>query len=376
MASRWSLFIDESGGFSPGETSLVAGVLVAREAASLDGTLREALADVWGPAPFPPHATDLRRPVSRVLYAEWAPRRAGARMEPGRFWSAMRGPVRALAAALEGSAFAGRLAAIRGGAFPTWADMVEAERVVRTHAAYPALRKVAEDQDLAMRGLLGRVVSRLGAGSVSIVGALADGEPPGPPPARAAVREDAYVRALTAVVERVARLGDGAEIDLRVLTRGVEVGGLGTIPMQGHFLRPLAEEAARRAGARPRFVTTAAALRYGDDADQGRPFHPMLAVADWVANRLRHVADERPRSYDALVERLVAGGVVPAAELLTRAPILAPQVGALPTIGAAGPPEAAVRAAFRGTRPELGGPGPKWAWAQAAAWVDAAGRWA
>ncbi|MFN7145613.1 MAG: hypothetical protein ACK4YP_17690, partial [Myxococcota bacterium] len=236
-------------------------------------------------------------------------------------------------------------------------------------------RAVAEDQDLAMRGLLAKVFDRLGAGSVSIVGALADGEPPGPVAAAATLREDAYVRALTAVVERVARLAGEAEVELWVLTRDVEVGALGVVPMQGYFLRTLAQEAARRAGARARFVSAAATLRHRDAPDQGQPFHPMLAVADWVANRLRHVADERPQSYDALVERLVAGGIAPAAALLSRAPLLAPKAGALPTIGAAGAPEAAVRAAFRGTRPELAGPGPRWAWAQAAAWVDAAGRW-
>ncbi len=379
LSSRWSLFIDESGDFSEAQASVVAGVLVGCDAASLDrGLLRHALGDVWGPGPFPPHATELRYAAARVLYAAWTPGPNVPTLAAGRFHAEMRRPVRALLHALEGTSFAERLEKIRAGAFPTRDDVRLADALLRGHPDHARLSAVRDEQDLAMRDLLARVFRRLGPGRASIVGALADREPPGPPPAKNALREDAYVRALTVVAERVARLAGDVDVELWVLTKDVEVGGLGArVPMQGFLLRDLADEATRRAGGRARLRPATTTLRYRDVPGQGLPLHPMLAVADWVANRLRHVLARPPRGWDLLVHRLVEEGIVPAADLLSRVPALAPNAGALPTLGAAGAPEAAIREAFGGRVPERRGPPESaWAWDQAAAWVDASGRWA
>ncbi|MFZ5476828.1 MAG: hypothetical protein ACOZNI_08645 [Myxococcota bacterium] len=365
MPPRWSLFVDESGRFEPGDPSLVAGLVAEAPADALGGgRLRAELEDIWGPGPWPPHASHLRFPAARVLYAA----RAHARdMPAGRLAKGL--DAREFTQRLAASPFGPRLAAIRDGAFPTWEDCRDADAVLRAHPRHGALLAVQEAQDLAMNDLVGRVLARVRG---AVVVALADDAPPGPPPAPREVREDAYVRALGVALERLARLAGGADVECFVLAREVEVGGLGKADMQGFFLKGIVDRAAGAAGGAARLRPGGTVLRYRDDPRA--PMHPALVLADWLANRMRHAIAAHRGGLDPLVDRLVANGVLPSADPVLRAPARAPAVGPLPTLAAAGPPEDAVRAAFAGGSPALDA-SPAWVWDQARRWVTAAGSW-
>lgn len=372
----WSLFVDETGGFAPGDPSFVVGLLAEADAASLDrGVLRRELADIWGPGPSPPHATIVRRVPAPVLHgARAAGGRAG--MRPGRFASALRGPCAALEDVLARGRMAARLEQIRAGARPTWEDVELADALLRGVPDYPAAAAVVDQQVAAMNDLVARVFRRLG--TATVVAVRSDEDPPGPPPPPREVRRDAYVRALELLLERLARLAGEPEVEAWVLARDVEVGGLGApVSMQGFFLRQLVEQANVRAGGRARLRAGGATLRFRDVPGEGAdPLHPMLVLADWVANGLRAAAGRRHVGLDPLVRTLVDTRVIPAAEALSRVPAHAPRVGPLPTLAAAGAPEDEVRAAFRHEPPPPRPSGfPPWAWDQADLWVASVGRW-
>lgn len=369
---KLSLFVDESGAFDGHDPSVVAGLLVDRGLDEVAGApIRAELERIWGPGPWPPHATELRFPVAPVLYRAWRPRPGQAAMAEGRAIVPFRAELGALAAALESSRFGPRLDAIRDGAFPTRDDIEEADATLRRHPALGAMRALLEKREELTRDLLARLGRR--SGGVTLVAALADDRPPGGAPSAGALREDTWLRALSVVFERVARLEGRAEVDLLVLTRNVEVGGLGPVPMQARWLDTLAEEATRRAGADLRFRPAGTVFRYQEDAKQGALVHPMLALADWVANRLRHLVRQRPGDWDTLAARLVAMRVVPGPGALERTP-RGRALGPLPTVAAAGAPEERIRAAFGGETVDVGETG--WEWDQARRWVAAAGRWA
>jgi len=123
MPTRWSLFVDESGEFTPDDPSFLVGILAEADAGTLDGGwLRRKLADAWGPGPYPPHAAHLRWPASRVLYSARA-RGWSKGMVHGRFAVRLQPICEALASRLECTSFSERLAAIRFGVRPTWDDI-------------------------------------------------------------------------------------------------------------------------------------------------------------------------------------------------------------------------------------------------------------
>jgi hypothetical protein len=370
MPTKWSLFVDESGQFEGGDPSVVAGVVVVGHPdAYAGGRLRALLADIWGPGPWPPHAAHSNLPASRVLYAAHADHRD---MRAGRFAADLRPAIRDLTAVLERTPLQSRLSSIRDGALPTYADCEAAHALLRREPSYATLRSVGEAQDTAM-GQLVEMVCAMSGGVV--VAAFADEGPPGPAPAPLQLREDAYVRALRVVIERVSRLAGAHDAECFVLTRDVEAGGLGKIGMQGFLLRPLLEQAAAVAGSPVRLRAGGATLRYRDNERQGAPLHPLHVIADWLANKLRSAAGRFDGGYASLEATLVKD-LLPGPATLRRVPSRAPALGALPTLAVAGGPEDAVRVALSGAAPAVAALGaPRWAWDQAHEWADTAGRW-
>ncbi|MES2641332.1 MAG: hypothetical protein V4850_17710 [Myxococcota bacterium] len=371
MPTCWSLFIDESGKFEGGDPSVVAGILVVGRAdAYACGRLRAVLTDICGPGPWPPHASHRNIPASRVLYAARTHTRD---MPPGRYAAQLEPAIRELTATLERSTMRARLEAIRGGEFPTRNDCEAADAILHRELAYRTVRAVAEHQDTDMGRLVQLVCSRSGG---MVVAALADDGPPGPAPAPLQVREDAYVRALSVVIERVSRLAGAHDAECFPLTRHVEAGGLGKeVDMQGFLLRPLLEQAAAVTRSPVRLRAGGGRQRYRDHADQGDPLHPLHVLADWLANKLRAAAGWYGGRYPAL-EATLAKDLLLGRALMRRDPSRAPALGALPTFAVAGGPEDSVRTALSGGTPRHAAPGgPAWGWDQAREWSDTAGRW-
>lgn len=376
MPKRWSVFIDESGSFGPQGQSIVAGILVELPGDALNGTsLRQELEAIWGPGPYPPHATDLRLWGGLVLHGSreksWKPHH----MAEGRYASRIRQQIRFLSQQLDRSPMADRIQEIREGVLPARADLISAERLLGGYEARRALRETRESQRAAMADLVARVFRRLGAGGASVVGAVADQLPPGPAPNHLQVREDAYLRALRVLLERIARLAGEAEVELHILTRDVEVGGLGlSVPLQAHLLRPMLEGVTAKTGSRARLITRGTVLRYRDVPVQGRPLHPMLVLADWIANRMGYIVNSFSGGLGQLERVLVDQRIIPSPDALRRVPHGAASLGALPTLAAA-IPEDAVRAAFAGEPTSQVTEGPQWARDQAWEWILASGRW-
>jgi hypothetical protein len=378
VLSGWSLFLDESGDFDDdGATRVVAGLLIERSAAALTGMrIREALGDVWGPAPFPPHAAHLNLASSLPIYAAWRPSRGGS-MPEGRVVRHHRQVVRAAASALERAPHTrALLEEAQHGRLPSYDGLRDADAWLRTRDAgvHRALERVQAERAAAMADLLERVFRRLDGGA-TIVAARADVGGVEPAVAVGGLRADAYVRTLSVVAERVARVAGGANVDVHVLTRDVEVEGLGTAEIGPRVVREVMAAASSSTGSTVRFRPARNVQRYEDRPEQGAPFHPFLAFADWLANRLRHHLQTYPGvSWARLAEGLVLHGIAPSAASVHRVPIACTHAGALPMIAAAGIPEDAVRAAFaaRPLPPLPSG----WAGDQARTWTGAAVRWA
>ncbi len=351
MSERWSLFLDESGDFSNGVTSWVGGVLVEASAAALGRRkLPEEFERIYGPGPYPPHASHQNIPAAAALHAAWVPRGRASVLAEGALAAERRAELRAAADVLAAGAGSDVLAKVRAGARPSYDDLQHADDVLQEEA--PHLRHVLShlqgERQRQMGDLVARLFGRL-EGRASYVGALGDGGAPGPETAPGHVREDAYVRALSVVAERVARLGGDVVIDVHVLTRDVEVGGFPKpLALNAHFVRQLAEAACARVGGRVRFRPAPAIQRYADHPSDDLPFHPMLAIADWVTNRVRPVLHKHHHSWATVTNTLVARSIAPSEAALNRRVRGRERLGPLPTIAAAGPLEAAVRDAFAG----------------------------
>ncbi len=360
------MFIDESGDFSVGDRSFVGGLLVERGAdAGSSPRLRKMLAEIWGPGPWPPHASHLNQPASRVLYA------LRPDMPAGRH--AALPEMRRLLDVLRDSSMGPQVDEIERGRFPTWNDIQRAEDLLRGRPEYRTLAAAATQQERAMARLVANVCGRLNG---TVIAVQADEEPPGPPPAPLQLREDSYVRALTLVVDRLARLADAVDLEVHVLTREVEVGTLGNVGMQGHFLRPIFERITAETGGRVRLRAAGAVQRYRDLERVGAPLHPLLVVADWLTNHLRAAAGWHRGDYTGL-EAQLQRALVPSPGVFRRTPASAPALGALPTIAAAGEPERAVRRALGGGGEDAArlSAGTGWRWDQAREWAATAGRW-
>ncbi len=377
MPERWSIFVDESGGFHPADTSWVVGILTERSAASLDrGVLRDQLAEIWGPGPWPPHGRLLWNPASAVLHAAFG-RDWKESMPAGRFARKLRPHIREAIAELEGDdGFRERLEAIRDGAYPSKDDYAAAEALIAHHPSGQRIYGVRIEQAQAMDDLVARVFRSLGPECVTLVPVLADRDPKGASPGHLQLRPDSYTRALGVLHERICRLVGGVVIDTSVLTRYVEVEGLGDeVPLQAYQLKPLQDSAVASTNGRCSFRNVGTSLSFQHVPDQGRPLHPMLVLADWVASRLRNALQDSRPDLAGLV-RVLANHRVATEAMLYRQPALAPDLSPLPSVAAAGVPADRIRAAFAGTSPpSRNSSAPPWAWEQADLWERAAKVW-
>lgn len=389
--ARWSLYVDESGRFEDGDTSVVAGLLMSASAQSLlpDSDrcrLRRSFAQIWGPAPFPPHAGIYASAYGQALLAAirvtdlTSHDLRASMLAEGEHNRERRKAARGLLDLLADSAFAPRLEELGAGQriHLTHGDVRAARAALGNRApvraALEPLDAVADKQRGQMHRLLRSAVARTPGSRVLLVRAddLDSAELGQPIPGTILIR-DRYVDALEVLLERAIRLiPEHDTLDVRVLTRTVRLrlpdGRVEIGQISGNALRGLVHAVRERVGSNVHPLI-GEPLRY-DDAP-GAPLHPFLVFADWVATMSRSSLRGGHLTLEGLMANL--DQTFTPAEAL-RAPVQHPPLGTLPLAAYAGAAQRRVAAALDGhaTLPAFEGP-PPWAAEQCAAWVAAAG---
>ena len=409
--AQWSLYVDESGRFDSSRGAVVGGLLVPARADELslapahqpeNCVLRRRFGEIWGPAPFPPHAALYCDPVGQVLLAgiritDATRSGPGANMLPdGRHKGARRAAARPALALLGQSAFAGRLATLSDGTalWLTHDDVRDARAALWSAGVSAevlgALDDVVSKQRYEMNSLVRRALERVPGSRVLLVRSVEhEGHGIGELIEGTQLIRDRYVEALELLVERALRvLAPGDALDLHVLTRDVEfvfgagagagagaVGGASNgVPVRGSLgaqvLRGLVEAVQARIGTAVR-ISVGSARRFRDTPELNEPLHPFLVFADWVATTFRPVV-LNPRSSLAELERQLEATCVPYGA--ARAPILSPSLGVLPLTAASGPAAHRIAAALNEQQFLPPAPTrPTWVVEQCAAWVVAKG---
>ena len=405
--AQWSLYVDESGRFDSSRSGVVGGLLVPARADELslapahqpeNCVLRRRFGEIWGPAPFPPHAALYNDPVGQVLLAgiritdatKWEAR---VNMMPdGRHKGARRAAARPALALLEQTAFAERLATLSDGTKPslTHDDVRDARAALRSAGLSAEVLGTLEDvtvkQRNEMHSLVRRALERVPGSRVLLVRSVEhDGKGIGELIEGTQLIRDRYVEVLELLVERALRvLSPGDSLDLHVLTRNVEFmfgasavagGGVGYgVPVRGSLgaqvLRSLVEAVQARIGTAVR-VSVGSVRHFRDTPQLSEPLHPFLVFADWVATTFRLVLLNRRTSL-AELERQLEATCLPFGA--ARAPILSPSLGELPLTAASGPAAQRIAASLNGQRYLPPPPTrPAWVVEQCAAWVGAKG---
>jgi len=363
------LHLDESGDFSsPDEPVFIAGLMLQERPSDVaDEILGNALRRIDPLVPYPPHATDLRQLawwVARWMLADVTVRDG----HPAR--DTLDRAAALLQRASADRAVAPMLAALEEQRMPGYDVLRSATRWLRAHA--PALRPELESLSRRAEDHYRSVGARLRAlyGDARCH-VLAAADPGGLSPDGA----DRYLALLTVLFERVfalLRASPAQRHEVRVVAaqRHVTDGRV----LHRRMLMPQDLGACvRRAEAFPLLAPVTAPdgnvriLPWASVAYREQ-VAPGVALADFVANRLRGVLLQSP-GWDALSEAIVAATGLP----VMATPGVHPSGGARPTIAAAGPPREAIAAAFR-ARPEGGSPlkGVAWDAEQARLWIAVA----
>lgn len=393
----WILYVDESGSpDDPDDVHVVAGLLLRdTETPALEARLRTALGDVFPLWPWPPHASELNFPASRVAAALRAPPSLDESVDAGRLRARVE-PLKVLIQTSSEPIALGFLAAVErwaGGARLDYDALRMADGWLRGVAARPwqALREECDRQEQRMQELLSDIGARYGSGDAAVlVAASLRGSPAAPTrglPAttRHSIRRDRYVRSLELVLERAALLLRGGQDRrttwLRVATRDIQIVGITPrnrfgVPLYPHFVGDIVTTAVEHPDgldpatrARLRLVPIGSPNRYDSTA------HPGLVLADWIANRARRALADLPLEADP-AEALAAHGALGAID--RPLPLhLVPRRGGgpLPTAGTEGPAQRAVRDTFDGRPADPDLITPRWARELARPWIDRALEW-
>ncbi len=378
----WLLYVDESGQFDSGGAApptepLVVGGFLLRGSEHPDHVLalRTEIERIFPTASWPPHASVLRVPASRVWLAL---ANAGAPSpERERALAQARPAVEVVQRSRTHAAEALREAARRPGE-PDYALLLAVDALVRREnpGAHARLVQLVRNEFAAFQAFLRHAAESVVRGNMLAVAGAGTQFEDAPAAGPGQVAHDRYLDALETLFERVLMVvreqpraaNTDVRIWCRVATRGVTLGEMRprTWPsLNAHYVA----EAARRAASvpalpgrvTPRIVPSEFVTRY--DAT----VHPGVVLADFAANQMRHVLTGQAAhpGWAALAHGVTrALGVPPtrAVELLGGRE--------LPAIAAPDVPRAAVAAAFRGGEiPELAGEPMVWAREQAAAWV-------
>lgn len=374
----WQLFIDESGSFgSRAEPNLVTGLLVNEPwNDELPTALHGALHDGLPLVPYPPHATDLRIPVSRVAAARLYGEPRTTRDEAvARRLAAVADAIRTS----DSAAPQGFCMALDEGSWPDQGRLRRCDSWLR--AAHPEhhalLRGLVDEQDAAMRSLFDCLAKHYGPQRCFVVGAANEvsnapiDDTPDP---------DLYLQLLEALFERLvallrSRSGPIRVVRIHAAVRNVRRGFVAARKTSPLSMQALADVARRALQFPIEGVPTPgvpSVLRFvahePKSANSDAKVHPGVVLADYLSNRLWG-AIQAHADWATLRE-----GAIRRFSLDVRAvaATLAP-AGPLPAIASDGLARAAVRDAFDGGRPQgLSGLEPRWVGQQAAYWIQAA----
>lgn len=381
MARRtesWLLYVDESGDFAGEEgTSVVAGLLLrGEENVEASRALRSELERIFPLSPWPPHASILNQPSSRVYFALQGAGTPGTRRDAA--LEAIAPAVQAVETSHHETAIAFREAARRREK-PSFERLVAVGEVLRNDAprAWAALRARVEEERHALQAFLAHAAEVAVPDDAVVVAAVARAPEADSEATVGEVRRDAYVDALETLFERtIAFLRDErqtAGTDVRVwasiATRSVGVLGYRTMELDARHVVEIARRASAKLPAlgdhvEPRIVPREFVTRYG------AAVHPGVVLADYVANALRFsiatsASDRTP--WVGLASRCRERVKLPVSR-----PV--PMLGAarLPTIAVSRFPREAILAALRGEPPSMLEAEPAlWAREQASEWISA-----
>lgn len=371
----WLLFVDESGRFEePDEPTAIAGLLLrSRDEPVLRSALRKSLCRAFPLVRYPQHATELRRPTAYAAAAMLRTPAADETQEERDARRAAAPAVRVLSDAPPRSLAADFMDAVRNGRMPTCEALNRADAWLsrRAPAAWSDLEAWRRRCERHMAGLLSKLHEELdGHAWVLLMGGRGAGEEWDTYEASPRLCRDAYLRQLEALFERTLSLlrgrGTRRRIIAYVATRPVTLEGFGSVELWSReVMRPAEAAAVTALGSdwrdSVRLIAGAPIVRYDEFV------HPGVVLADFLGNRLRMRLWER-RDWTRLAEAVARVAPLPIEATAT----LAPELGALPTLGMDGPARRCIQDAAAGRPADPTSLSPRWNRDQAQRWIELA----
>ncbi len=381
--SPWNLYVDESGSsYDPNDLLVVVGIaLNDPESPASTARLRRELERVYPVCPWPPHASSLNINASRLAAHLLVPEAPGETAQARLLRGLVREPCRRAQSSSD-SSLDGFQRAIQQGRFPAFDQLQACDAWLSMHfpGIWHKLSHFRAAEDRRMRALLSMLARTFAPDKLLLLvsaSKVADARPVERQMGSTCVKRDPYVCLAEGLFERLfcLRCAGGASVEsvwARLATRNIEIHGfpkpVGLYPIyvgdivKGAMDFPM-DPAARSS---VRVIPLGPLNRYDSTA------HPLLVVADYLANRLRKFLLRAP-SLEGL-ERCPALGLPGQSRIPLKAvPRAAPSLGALPTIAGGGKARELVRQAFElRASPACDGITPTWARQQAEAWCRVA----
>lgn len=373
--NEWLLFVDETGDFdTPNESVSIVGWLVRQaDTPDFDAALRRAIDQLFPRNAYPPHATLLNIPISHLAQL----RLFGPAPADVPAWAAGGTARWDRLCALNDSAVQRVVACVQNGCMPNWDECNAADSRVRwldrpLHQVMDAQRLRKFDQMTALLALLDDALSPSGSWLVGASMPETLRSSPATPP-------DHYLHLLDLLFARVFALLRSTSKEVHtvktfVAGRRVWVHEL----LQKVYLRNLDVGACVRRAERFPFLPPSDG--HPDDNVRILPFdieetdarvRPGIVIADFAANRLRHVLAGSRRWPDVKTQ----------AAARIALPVVAPARAGrpderFPTMALAGSSAEVIVQAFSQSKVlPVSDTQPGWGADQAARWVQAAARW-
>lgn len=284
---EWLLYIDESGDFELDPCSCVIGIAIReRETPDFEKALRDAVEHCFPLVPWPPHTADLNLPISRAAACLVSEGDAPSLREAT-------GPaITALKAGRQEDALVPFFDAVDAARWPRYEALAAADGWLRARhrAAWGRLDKIKNGQRRHFAQILAAITEHYGRDGVFVVGAAQRGDD-------VDARESNYLSCLEAALERLfalLRSRDGRRVvRFRVATRDEHEPRIGRdLPLSSTRVLEVARQAAAfplgapaegERDAHVRLVPLEHITRFD------RHVKPGIVLADFLANRLRHV---------------------------------------------------------------------------------------
>ena len=368
-SNTWQLFVDESGAFEkqPNRPSVVAGLLLQHENhPDLEAALRKKLSDAYPMIPYPPHATDLNMPASRVAAClVWEAQSPGKRPASDKAtFSACAEAIKSVRSIRHD--YKDFLAVVERGGWPTW-ELLYATTSQMKAETLPPIRKLMQAQDLHMGKVLDTILKNCPCCTLlASRSGLPHEQPTGID----------YMSQLRALFERVLMLlasQDPVPTDLllHIAERRVPNDRAGVeLPIVSRDVQEAWQQAEEALFGQSRNVrlTGVHAVAQLPPAYDGN-VHPGVVIADFVSNRLCGPAGDGGTSLNSLRSYVRKRTGLPMA--MNRRGVTSDDP--LPTVTACGRPTEAVRDAYRNLPKgaSVKAVQPRWAREQAVEWIAA-----